>query len=441
MNQTFLTVDLGFGDAGKGSIVDYLTREHTAHTVVRYNGGAQAAHRVVTDETPAREHVFAQFGAGTLAGAATHLSRFMLLDPLAMEQEADHLRALGVADPFATLTIDERALVITPYARAINRLRELARGAGRHGSCGMGIGETALDALHHGERALFAGDLANPDRLAAKLAFLRDVALAKLRGFRHELLDAPETARELAPLLDDDWLDWTIESYRTFAGLARTVPAEHLHALLRRPGCVVFEGAQGVLLDEWRGFHPYTTWSTTTLERADTLLREAGYAGDVRRIGIARAYATRHGAGPLVSEDPALSAILPDARNLTHPWQQHFRVGPLDLVALRYATAAVGRLDSIALTCLDRLAELPSIALCDSYLCDGERIERLPLNPSREDLVWQGALTERLAHCQPILEKVADEGELIARVERALGAPVTITSWGPTAAAKRTMQA
>ena len=95
MHQAILTVDLGFGDAGKGSIVDFLTRETAAHTVVRYNGGAQAGHRVVTDGPGAQEHVFAQFGSGTLAGAATHLSRFMLVDPLAMLAEAAHLHEPG----------------------------------------------------------------------------------------------------------------------------------------------------------------------------------------------------------------------------------------------------------------------------------------------------------------------------------------------------------
>ena len=104
MKQAILTVDLGFGDAGKGSIVDFLTREHNAHTVIRYNGGAQAGHRVVTDD--GREHVFAQFGSGTLAGADTHLSRYMLLDPVAMLAEAAHLRTLGESDVFGRTTID-----------------------------------------------------------------------------------------------------------------------------------------------------------------------------------------------------------------------------------------------------------------------------------------------------------------------------------------------
>ena len=154
MQQAILTVDLGFGDAGKGSIVDYLARRHDAHTVVRYNGGAQAGHRVVTPGAAPQEHVFAQFGSGALAGAATHLSRFMLLDPLAMMVEAQHLRELGAPDPFAHTTIDAGALVITPFQRAANRLKELARGAGRHGSCGMGIGETQAWVHEGGAEAL-----------------------------------------------------------------------------------------------------------------------------------------------------------------------------------------------------------------------------------------------------------------------------------------------
>ena len=150
MQQAFLTVDLGFGDAGKGSIVDFLTRTYGAHTVIRYNGGAQAGHRVVTPAGPGmmqQEHVFAQFGAGTLAGAATHLSRFMLLDPLAMMAEEAHLQTLGITDAFQRTTIDARAVVITPFQRAVNRVREALRGAGRHGSCGMGIGPHSNNAI------------------------------------------------------------------------------------------------------------------------------------------------------------------------------------------------------------------------------------------------------------------------------------------------------
>jgi adenylosuccinate synthase len=145
MNAIFVA-GLGFGDEGKGSIVDALTRKHQADLVVRFSGGAQAAHHVVTDD--GREHCFAQFGSGTLAGASTHLSRFMLIDPLALVKEAEHLKQIGVVDPFERLTIDPRAPIITPYHRAMNRLRELSRGRQRHGSCGVGIGELASDMMN-----------------------------------------------------------------------------------------------------------------------------------------------------------------------------------------------------------------------------------------------------------------------------------------------------
>ena len=108
---------------------------------------------------------------------------------------------------------------------------------------------------------------------------------------------------------------------------------------------VIFEGAQGVLLDEWQGFHPYTTWSTTTLANADRLLEEAGYTGARTRVGITRAYATRHGAGPLVTEEAELTRALPDPSNQFGAWQRGFRVGWLDLVMLQYALEAAGPLD------------------------------------------------------------------------------------------------
>ncbi len=430
MHQVFLTVDLGFGDAGKGSIVDFLTREHAAHTVVRYNGGAQAGHRVVIGDPLPREHVFAQFGSGTLAGAATHLSRFMLVDPLAMVEEAKHLRALGV-EAFERTTVDERALVITPFQRAINRLKELARGDRRHGSCGMGIGETMADYLAHGEQVLFVGDFRRPDVLRRKLAFLREVSLAKTRKLR--LPDGEAATREREPLSSDDWIAWLVDAYAAFARQARIVPDDYLHTILGQPGTVVFEGAQGVLLDEWYGFHPHTTWSCTTLDNADRLLDEAGYSGDVTRIGITRAYATRHGAGPLVTEDAQLTRALPDARNGMSDWQQGFRAGWLDLVLLRYALEVTGGVDALAVTCLDRVAELPELKVCRRYRQGNLLLDRIARSPAPRSLAYQEQLTRRLAVCRPVLETVADAEALPNLLAAELGVPVELVSRGPTA--------
>lgn len=443
--QAILTVDLGFGDAGKGSIVDYLVRQHNAHTVIRFNGGAQAGHRVVVRgaENTLHEHVFAQFGSGTLAGAATHLSQYMLLDPLAMLTEAAHLRTLcaaiapAVNEPFAMATIDARARVITPYHRAVNRLREWARGCARHGSCGMGIGETMVDWVEHGEAVLLAGDLCHVDRLHHKLAFLRSVNRAKVAAFKADLPNTTAVVDELALLYDDDD-EWLLARYSEFAATAQIVPPRYGNAILQRPGTVVFEAAQGVLLDEWRGFHPYTTWSTTTLANAEALLAEAQYSGAVARIGISRAYATRHGAGPFVTEDAMLSALLPDACNHNGAWQQHFRVGWLDLVTLRYAVAVAGKLDALALTCLDRLVDYPSIQLCTHYtLPNGQRIDALTPSPQVQDLAYQAQLTTLVQKCQPHYAGLADVAQLPGRLATALGIPVAICSYGPTAQDKR----
>jgi adenylosuccinate synthase len=140
VKRAVIVQGLGIGDEGKGATVDFLTRELSAELVVRYCGGSQAGHNVVLPDD--RRHVFSQFGAGTLAGAATYLGPLMIIHPTAMLREADHLRQLTGRDPFAQLLVHPHALVSTAYHQQLNRLRELSRGANRHGSCGQGIGET-----------------------------------------------------------------------------------------------------------------------------------------------------------------------------------------------------------------------------------------------------------------------------------------------------------
>ena len=432
MRQAFLTVDLGFGDAGKGSIVDFLTRTYDAHTVIRYNGGAQAGHRVVTPGMQPKEHVFAQFGSGTLAGAATHLSRFMLLDPLAMVEEEKHLQTLGVHNALQRTTIDERALVITPFQRAVNRLKELARGDQRHGSCGMGIGETMADYLEYGARTLFVGDFVNPHVLQTKLHFLRIVSQEKVEALLPNLPDNEQTSLEQDVLNDPDWFDWLIDAYRDFADQARIVPSTYLRSILEQQGTVVFEGAQGVLLDEWHGFHPYTTWSTTTLENAYALLEEHEYSGDLTRIGITRAYSTRHGPGPLVTEDAGLTHTLPDPSNEFGPWQRGFRVGWLDFVMLRYALDVVGQLDYLAVTCLDRLAELAELHICRRYQYDTFTLDHITRSSTARSLEYQEQITHNLARCHPMLEPVPSAGALLELLQSDLGVNVGLISTGPT---------
>jgi adenylosuccinate synthase len=407
-------VDLGYGDAGKGTVVDWLCSGGQVDTVVRFNGGAQAAHNVVTPD--GRHHAFAQFGSGTFTpGVRTHLSSFVLVDPLALVAEADHLTALGVPDALDRLTVDRRALLTTPYHAAANRARETARGARRHGSCGMGIGETVAYALAHGEDAPRAGDCADPATLRRKLTWLHDRLAAELGR-----LPAPP-------------VDACTDAFGAFAGRVALVDGDHLRRRLRA-GRVVFEGAQGVLLDERHGFHPFTTWSTTTFANVDALLEEAGMPGEAIRLGVMRTYATRHGPGPFVTEDPSLTASLPDPHNAWGPWQRGFRVGHLDLVAARYAIEVCGGVDWLALTHLDVATARDDLRACRAYEFDGKRVDRLaPLPPGNLDM--QAALTRRLLGARPVYDRVVDGWD--EAVEDGLGVPVALGSFGPTAADKR----
>ncbi|WP_436774972.1 adenylosuccinate synthetase [Yinghuangia sp. YIM S09857] len=422
-----IVVDLGFGDAGKGTVVDHLcARAHTTRNpvraVVRFNGGAQAAHNVVTDD--GRHHTFAQFGSGSFTpGVETFLSRFMLLDPLALAAEADHLAAVGVPRPLERLTVDREALLITPFHAAANRARETARGAARHGSCGMGVGETAAFALAHPELAPRAGDTRDPGRLRRRLTAVRDALAADLGA--------------MWPATDIPSVDDCLTAFLAFGRAVRLVDRPHLAGLLRA-GPVVFEGAQGVLLDEWHGFHPYTTWSTTTFANAEELIAEAtgDRARSATRLGVVRAYTPRHGPGPLVTEDAALTAALPDLHNGTGRWQGAFRVGHFDAVAHRYAAEVCGGVDAVALTHADAAARVP-LGICRAYRIDGRRVAALPVGRTR-DLDRQAALTARLMRAVPDIPEgmgptfpTMPPDAWPAAVEGVLGAPVTLLSSGP----------
>ena len=172
----YIVCGLGFGDEGKGSVVDFLCSPRLpspARTVIRFNGGAQAAHNVLTAD--GRHHTFAQFGSGSFTpGVRTHLSRFVLVDPLALAAEAAHLASAGVPDALDRLTVERDALLVTPYHQAANQTREAARGRDRHGSCGMGIGETVRYALAWPGDAPRVADCAAPRKLARTLGCLRD---------------------------------------------------------------------------------------------------------------------------------------------------------------------------------------------------------------------------------------------------------------------------
>jgi len=435
--KVVIVADLGFGDAGKGSIVDYLARQNRQTTVVRYNGGPQAAHNVVTPE--GKHHTFAHVGSGAFSGAKTHLSRFMLVNPFNLDLEIEHLEALGLSGIWEGISIDREAVVITPWHVAANRLRELSRGGGRHGSCGQGIGETQSDLQYH-SLALRISDFASEAEVKNKLSEIRSFKLEQSEEYIDSLPQTGQANQELEILRSNDLIETCVDFYRWFAKRVRIVDGSHLGDLLVNDQ-VIFEGAQGVLLDEWFGFHPYTTWSTTTFENAETLLSEQGFTGEVEKLGLLRSYGVRHGPGPFPTEDPALAEQVPDYHNGMNQWQRHFRVGYLDLVLARYALDICHSADNLAITNLDRLSVNPVWPVAVDYLSPSDFLNRedgtARIRLGRKDnLDYQADLTEMLETVEPVYRTIdvsTGLNEYLNLIEERLAVPVSLLSFGPTA--------
>ena len=440
--RAIAVVGLGAGDEGKGASVDALVRRLGLGLVVRHNGGPQAAHHVVREDGVV--HCFAQFGAGTLVpGVRTHLSRFMLVEPLGLAREAAALGRIGVAAALQRVTIDGACAVVTPFHRLYGRMQELARGTGRHGSCGLGVGAAYVDAHNPRLPTLRFAELLGPvEALRGKLRLIQLVKLDQAE----QLADAQPEAG-LAPLLDElrcgDLIGELLAAYRSIAGAVTVDDGEMLRAVLRdRPETVIFEGAQGALLDAEHGFWPHVTPSRTGFAQADVLLAEAG-AAPALRLGVLRAYATRHGPGPLVSESAGLLARLPEPHNPPGPWQGPMRVGCFDLVAARHALALVEGVDGLALTCLDRLAGLGELAVCAAYRLPTE--ERWTTLGRPQERAAQASQSALLMVCRPELRALPGWDapglsppaiEHAIGLATALGVPLLGAAAGPAADAR-----
>ncbi len=439
--QAVLVAGLVYGDECKGKTVAHLAQTRNVHTIVRYNGSSQAAHNVVTDD--GRHHTFAQIGSGSFSpGVRTHLSRFMLVNPVAFLPEAQHLVGLGVTDIFSRVTVDRDALVTTPFQIAMNRLREMSRGKDRHGSCGLGVYETFRDNLDHGDAVMFVRDLEDPRVMERKLRFIQELKLAqalKLHGISAE----DPYARKLLDILSDPWeithcADW----FNRFIRSVTPVDGNYLTEILAREGTTVFEGAQGVLLDEC-GFFPYSTPTKITFANAERLLAESHFRGDTTRLGVMRSYFTRHGAGPLVTEAD-LGNGFDEPHNRPDAWQQDFRLGHLDLVALRYSLEVLGGVDEIALTHLDRIGgsnlectsySAPTAPDASLFDAEGRKITAIK-SETVPDLERQRRMTRTVQTVRPVLKPLpADAGSFIEHLENELGTPITVCSTGPTTGA------
>jgi adenylosuccinate synthase len=350
MERAKVVIGAGYGDEGKGLLTDRLAAGAGPDAVVvRFNGGAQAGHTVVTPD--GRRHVFSHVGSGAFAGAATVLSRFFVASPILYRRELAALAALGVTP---RVSVDPRAPVTTPWDMMVNQAIEAARGRARHGSCGIGFGETIERNLDPAA-ALTAGDLADRDRLAATLRVIRSDYLPR----RLAALGLSGQAPALHGLaMSEDLLANYLADVEAFLA-AVTIDRDGL----ARARTVVFEGAQGLMLDQDRGAFPHVTRSNTGLRNVVALAQEAGI-GALDVTYATRAYVTRHGAGPLAHELDGLPAAgVHDATNMPNAWQGSLRFGWLDLDVLRQAIAAdlsdapptMTVCPALAVTCVDQV--------------------------------------------------------------------------------------
>jgi adenylosuccinate synthase len=297
--------------------------------------------------------VFHHVCAGAFAGAPTFLTRFFIVNPILFHGELDDLSALGVTP---VVSVDPRAPVTLPFDMMINQIAERARGDTRHGSCGLGIGETIERGLRP-EFAVTVADLGDAAKLRPVLARVRaGWAFDRLRALG--VRDLTEADRAL---LADETIDarWIEDAERFVAATT--------WSLAPPPGsALIFEGAQGLKLDQTRGDFPYVTRSNTGCRNVIELAREWDIEA-LELIYVSRVYRTRHGAGPLAREYPT-----PPLRGLTHEtnipnaWQGALRYAPLDLDELA-ADVAADLLDvegfpgelrtALATTCLDQVGE------------------------------------------------------------------------------------
>lgn len=432
-----------YGDEGKGTIVDYLVREHDADGVVKFTSGAQQAHNVVVSDKVGqlKQHTFRQFGAGTFHGVATHLSRYFLVNPYMLFAEKARLDfVLGSSDQklWNLLSISPEAQITTPFHVAANRLRERCRDS-PHGSCGMGIGETASD-----------GELG----LALTMADLRDLSITELRTALHqirhrkknELQESFSSYRLLSPEYAglDEWKTIFNDSHATELIIEFVSFCKRLVELVEiRVDCFlsdktwVFEGAQGILLDQDYGFAPHTTWARTTPYNAHELLKD--YKGKITTYGVLRTYMTRHGAGPFVTEHrqpeyTSRASPFFERHNNDTGVQGVWRHGWLDLVALRYALRCAPQIDSLVLTHADRVEHegAQNWYACTSYAYDSEVLEDIGQQLPR-NLLEQKRLTEMLRFCKPkLLAMHPSIDNVVNLIQNETEYPVTMLSFGPT---------
>jgi adenylosuccinate synthase len=405
-----------WGDEGKGKIVDWLASR--ADMVVRFQGGHNAGHTLVVD---GETYKLSLLPSGIVTGTPSVIGNGVVLDPWALKTEVERIREQGVKVTPELLMVAETCPLILPIHRDLDALREDASGAGKIGTTRRGIGPAYEDKV--GRRAIRLCDLAHVDDLDPMLDRLCAHHDALRAGFNEPPVDRERLRNDLAEIAD------------FVLPFARPVWRD-LDKALRRGKRILFEGAQGVLLDVDHGTYPFVTSSNTV---AGTIASGSGTgphaAGFV--LGITTAYTTRVGSGPFPTEqDNEVGKTLGErGREFGTVTGRQRRCGWFDAVLVRQAVA-VGGITGIALTKLDVLDTLETVKVCTGYMVDGKKLDYLPPHAADQARV-EPVYSEIKGWCESTqgarswADLPAKAIKYVRRIEELIRCPVALVSTSP----------
>ncbi len=406
-----------WGDEGKGKIVDWLSQR--ADVVVRFQGGHNAGHTLVIDGVTYKLSLLP--AAVVRPAKLAVIGNGVVLDPWALLAEIDVLRSQGVEVSPANLRIAENVPLILPIHRNLDKARELALGNARIGTTGRGIGPAYEDKV--ARRAIRLGDLASTEIVSAKIDALLLHHNALLRGLGMDEVDAPalldalmEVAPRVLPFADIVW--------KTLDGVRRAGKR------------ILFEGAQGTMLDIDHGTYPFVT-SSNTVAGAAAAGSGLGPGALGYVLGITKAYTTRVGSGPFPTEltDAIGQSLGERGKEFGTVTGRARRCGWFDAVLVRHAVRVNG-ITGLALTKLDVLDGFETLKVCVGYRMDDEEIDHLPassllqsrLEPQYEVMAgW----SESTRGARSWADLPATAVKYIRRIEELIGAPVHLLSTSP----------
>jgi len=407
-----------WGDEGKGKVVDIYTE--FADDVVRYQGGNNAGHTLVVGDEKVILHLIP---SGILhAGKRCVIGNGVVLDPEVFIMEITKLKGNGYLKDDKSLLLSEALHIIMPYHKRIDIARERKSGAKKIGTTGRGIGPAYEDKI--GRRGIRLMDLLDERAFTRKV---KEVLEEKNLILTQLLNDKPFTFEEIY----DEYMGYA-ETLRKYAADTSLL----LHQDIKAGKSILFEGAQGTLLDVDHGTYPYVTSSSTTSGGACT-----GTGVSPREIheviGISKAYATRVGSGPFPTEleDETGEMLRQAGREFGSTTGRPRRCGWFDALVARYAVRING-LSGIAITKLDVLSGLETVKVCTGYTYQGTVLDEIPASleimeqctPIYEELPgWN----EDLTGARSMADLPKNARDYVARIEALSGAPVVLVSVGP----------